>query len=135
MYKNSDREYAIELSPSGYAYQYNRGNSVSVASDRFNRHYGQQNMLIHNHPSGGHFSDADLLNTANIQLNRGGIVAVGNKYTYTFRKNGGKFKSEAFTKAVKKARMKGKSYDDAVDKWLKANQKTYGYTYTKTRTK
>ena len=27
--------------------------------------------------------------------------------------------------------MKGKSYDDAVDKWLKGNAKKYGYKYTK----
>ena len=27
--------------------------------------------------------------------------------------------------------MKGTSYDDVVDKWLKGNAKKYGYKYTK----
>lgn len=31
----------------------------------------------------------------------------------------------------KNANMKGTSYDDAVDKWLKSNAKKYGYKYTK----
>ena len=29
------------------------------------------------------------------------------------------------------AKLKGTSYDDAVDKWLKSNSKKYGYKYTK----
>ena len=33
--------------------------------------------------------------------------------------------------AVKSAKLKGTSYDDAVDKWLKGNAKKYGYKYTK----
>ena len=36
-----------------------------------------------------------------------------------------------FVKAVKSAKLKGTSYDDAVDKWLKGNAKKYGYKYTK----
>ena len=86
-------------------------------------------MILHNHPSGGHFSDADLISTAMDGRSKG-IVATSGKAQYTFEK-GTHFKANAFTKAVKNATLKGTSYDDAVDKWLKANSKKYGYKYTK----
>jgi len=85
------------------------------------------NMILHNHPSGGAFSDSGLISAS--LGNEKGIVASGKNGDYIFQKKGGHFKAAEFIKAVKTAKMKGKDYDDAVDKWLKANQKKYGYTY------
>lgn len=84
-------------------------------------------MILHNHPSGGAFSDSDLISAS--LGNEKGIVASGKNGDYIFQKNGGHFKATDFVKAVKSAKLKGTSYDDAVDKWLKANQKKYGYRY------
>lgn len=39
------------------------------------------------------------------------------------------FNPEQFTRAVKRARLRGKTYDEAVDKWLKRNQKKYHYRF------
>ena len=88
-------------------------------------------MIVHNHPSGGAFSDSDLISMS-MQTRTSGIIASGKKYDYKIEK-GSHFKASAFTKAVKNAKMKGKDYDDAADKWLKANQKKYGYKYTRTK--
>lgn len=86
-------------------------------------------MIIHNHPSGGAFSDSDLISVS-MQTRAKGIIASGKNYDYKFEK-GTHFKASSFTKAVKSAKMKGKDYDDAVDKWLKNNQSKYGYKYTR----
>lgn len=119
---NSDHEFAIAVDSDGYVHQYIEGGSTSVA---ISGRDGQ--LIIHNHPSGGNFSDSDLLSVAQ---NRGerGIVASGSKGDYIFKKAKG-FDGAAFVKAVKSARMKGKDYDDATHKWLKTNQKKYGYMY------
>ena len=50
------------------------------------------------------------------------------KHIIVFTK-GTHFKANSFIKAVKTAKMKGKDFDDAADKWLKKNQKEYGYKY------
>lgn len=36
----------------------------------------------------------------------------------------------AFVKAVNSAQLSGKDYNDAVSKWLKANQQKFGYKYS-----
>lgn len=120
---NADHEWAYEVDPQGYVHQYKEGNSSSVSIG--GRH--KDNMILHNHPSGGAFSDSDLISTA--LGNQKGIVASGSKGDYIFQKNGGHFKAAEFVKAVKRAKLVGKDYDDAVNKWLKANQKKYGYRY------
>ena len=110
--------------------QYVEGQAHSVAiGSRAKVGKGQRTMILHNHPSGGHFSDADLISTAMDARSRG-IVATSTKAQYTFEK-GTHFKATQFVKAVKNANMKGTSYDDAVDKWLRGNAKKYGYKYTK----
>ena len=119
---NSDHEYAIAVDEDGYVHQYIEGGSTSVA---ITGRDGQ--LIIHNHPSGGNFSDSDLLSVAQTRGERG-IVASGTKGDYIFKK-GKNFDGAAFAKAVKRARMKGKDYDDATHKWLTANQKKFGYTY------
>ena len=127
---NSDHEWAYEVDDNGYVHQYVEGAKHSVAiGSRAKVGKGQKTMILHNHPSGGHFSDADLISTAMDGRSKG-IVATSTKAQYTFEK-GTHFKATQFVKAVKNANMKGKSYDDAVDKWLKGNAKKYGYKYTK----
>lgn len=122
-FANENIEWAYEVDPQGYVHQYKRGNATSVGIWGTNKN----NMILHNHPSGGAFSDSDLISTS--LSNEKGIVASGKNGDYIFQKNGGHFKATEFVKAVKTAEMKGKNYDDAVDKWLTANQKKYGYKY------
>lgn len=130
-YKNAKREFAVEVDDNGFAHQFFKGKAHSVempVSDA--RRKGVRNtMIYHNHPSGGAFSDADLINTA-MSKNTRGIVAAGSKYNYIFKKrDGGKFKASSFAKAVSSAKLRGANYNEAAHNWLKANQKKYGYTY------
>lgn len=122
-FENEDHEWAYEVDEQGYVHQYKEGNRSSVAISGRNKN----NMILHNHPSGGAFSDSDLISAS--LGNERGIVASGKNGDYIFQKNGGHFKATEFVKAVKTAKMQGKDYDDAVNKWLKANQKKYGYKY------
>ena len=122
-FKNANKEWAYEVDQQGYVHQYKEGNASSVSIAGRNKN----NMILHNHPSGGAFSDSDLISAS--LGNERGIVASGKNGDYIFQKNGGHFKAAEFVKAVKRAKLVGKSYDDAVDKWLKANQKKYGYRY------
>ena len=121
-YRNADHEYGMLIDPQGFVHSYSEGGATSV-------YIGAKKgtFAVHNHPSGGAFSDADLINTA--RTDRSGIAAIGKGGDYYFRKNGGHFKGPQFARAVKNARMQGKDYDDAVRKWLTANQKKYGYTF------
>lgn len=121
----SDHEYAYEVDGNGYVHQYVEGgrSSVRIGTGRNSRN----TMIIHNHPSGGAFSDSDLI-SASMDRRSKGIVASGKKHDYIFEK-GTHFKANDFIKGVKTAKMKGSSYDDAVDKWLKTNQSKYGFKY------
>lgn len=128
----ADHEFAYEVDSNGYVHQYIEGARSSVAIGASAKvRKGEQTMIIHNHPSGGAFSDSDLISVS-MQGRAKGIIASGKNHDYKFEK-GGHFKASQFIKAVKTAKMKGKDYDDAVDKWLKANQKKYGYKYTRTK--
>ncbi len=127
----SDREFAYEIDSQGYVHQYVRGDRSSVAIGTGRHTRKRDTMIVHNHPSGGAFSDADLLSTAMDRRSKG-IIASGKKHDYIFEK-GTHFKTNEFSKAVKRAKMKGKDYDDAVDKWLKRNQKKYGYKYSRSK--
>lgn len=136
----ANREYLIQVDQNGYVYAYNQGqaHSVSVQKARGVTKYDlskdiqriQKNvMVIHNHPSGGNFSGADLIN-ASVLKNTTGVVATGSKgATFTFRK-GTHFRSEAFQRGLAKATLRGQDYTHAVNNWLTANQKRYGYKYT-----
>lgn len=58
------------------------------------------------------------------------IVATSyNGMTFTVTK-GTHFKAEKFANAVNTAKLRGLDYNHAVDNWLTANQKRYGYKYT-----
>ena len=118
---NDGKESALTVDENGFVTKYVHGgnNSVAISGKK-----GE--MVYHNHPNGGAFSDADLISTSLSPAK--GIVASGKNGDYIFKKSNG-FKADQFVKAVKSAKMKGKDYDDAVNKWLMANQKKYGYQY------
>ena len=132
MYKDADVEYGASVDSQGFAQRLIKGGSTSVPI-----HGGKGEMLIHNHPSGGNFSDSDLIAVASGRER--GIVATGsntkNRMRYTFTKTN-KFKAKEFTKAIKKAKWPAKlSYDKGADWWLRKNAKTYGYKYSAVKIK
>lgn len=124
-----DREHSVTIDRMGFANSYTHGGSSSVSLGRIRK----GDLAVHNHPSGGSFSDTDLI-TASQQTGLRGIVATYDKgmfggQGYRLITKGTHFKAEAFVKAVKTASMRGKDYDDAVDRWLSRNQKKYGYKF------
>ena len=134
-------EHGIVVDAQGFATKYLHGNATSISSLTGN---GSE-IALHNHPAAGwpNFSKEDVINTA--MGTRRGIVAVSTragrgedtaKYagTYSFVK-GGHFDASGFIKGVNSAKLSGKDYNDAVSRWLKANQKKYGYTYSYTKAK
>ena len=131
----ANREFAYEVDSNGYVHQYVRGDSTSVnIGSRAKMRKGERTMIIHNHPNGSAFSPEDMLSTAADRRSKG-IIASGKNYDYKFEK-GTHFNASSFTKAVEKAKrngIKGKDINDAVDKWLKKNQKKYGYKYSRTK--
>lgn len=133
-------EHGITVDTQGFTTQYIHGTTGAVA---ISGRTGE--IVIHNHPGGGWptFSKEDVIATA-MEGSRG-IVAVSTpagrsadtaKYagTYTFVK-GQRFNASGFVKGVNSAKLSGKDYNDAVDKWLRANQKKYGYSYTYVKAK
>jgi len=127
-YANADHEYGITVDADGFVYRHIEGGKSSVGI------WGNKGqMVLHNHPSGGNFSKADLISVSS--SSEKGIVAVGKSSTYTMTK-GKNFNAKGFIKAVNKAQWPVEySYDKGADWWLKKNAKKYGYTYKKTKTK
>lgn len=136
---NADREYGGVIDENGFAVDYTKGNRTSV------QHLERPGMYsIHNHPQkylqanakkGTIYYNApsgqDLRNWA-IGKGKGTIVvSSGNRTMYIVQRSNG-FKPIEFVKGMRKAKSTGvRNYDKDVDKWLKDNQKTYGYKYTK----
>lgn len=132
-YRDARIEYGVTVHmDNGFVTQHVEGGPTSVGI------WGRdRELVIHNHPSGGNFSDSDLLNAA--QTRAAGIVAVGsntgNSKTYTLIK-GSHFDSTGFIKGVKNAKWPVEyDYDKGADWWLRNNAKKYGYTYTARETK
>lgn len=133
MYKNAEIEYGASIDEQGFATRLIKGGSTSVPISG-----AKGEMLLHNHPSGGNFSDSDLIAVAS--GSEKGIVAVGSnvkkdrmRYTFTKNKN---FKAKEFIKAVSKAKWPSNlSYDKGADWWLRKNAKTYGYKYSAVKIK
>lgn len=126
-YGDANREYAIAVDENGYVHQHIKGakHSVAIEGDK-----GQ--TVIHNHPSGSNFSDADLINVASTKAKS--IIATSSnaktKGIYTFTKTN-KFKAKEFIKAVKSAKWPtDMSYNKGADWWLRKNAKKYGYVYS-----
>jgi len=123
------KEHGIVVDEMGYVHTYRHGNASSISGLTGTA----TQIAIHNHPKDGWptFSKEDIVNTA--LGSRKGIVAVSSttgrdsttaKYagTYSFVK-AKNFNSSRLVKALNNATISGKDYNDAVDKWLKANQK------------
>lgn len=125
-YRNADHEYAYSIDRDGYIHNIQEGGRSSV-----NIEGRPRQLLIHNHPSGSTFSGADLVHVA--RGSESGISAVGKYGTYYFKKSGGHFRGAAFEKALRNASkngtMRGKDYNEAVNNWLTANQKKFGYRF------
>ena len=121
-YRNAKVEYGASVDAMGFAHKHTTDNSPD--SVRISGQRGQ--VILHNHPGGSNFSKADMKHVS--RSAEKGIVAVGKKGDYVFLKNHN-FKGKEFEKAMSRAKPRGKNYDDAVGKWLTANQKKYGYTY------
>lgn len=126
-YGNAKKEYGIAVDDLGYVHEHIKGGKTSVGVKG-----GEGQTIIHNHPSGGNFSDSDLLSVASTK-NKGIIATSSNtnkKATYRFEKTN-KFKAKEFIKAVKKAQwLTSMSYDKGADWWLKNNADKYGYKYS-----
>lgn len=123
-YGSAKREYAVSVDDQGFAHSYRIGNAHSVSIIA-----GPGHTVVHNHPSGGNFSKADLLNTAG--SNRKGIIATNKDSYYHFEKTQ-KFDAKGFTKAVNNAKWPKKmSYDEGADWWLRKNASKFGYKYDK----
>jgi hypothetical protein len=126
-YGKSDREYGIAVDQNGYVHEHIKGgkSSVGVAG-------GKGMTVIHNHPSGGAFSKADLKVFGS--TNNHGIIATSSntskKSTYRIEKTS-HFDAKGFLKAVNKAKWPSNySYDKGADWWLKKNASKYGYKYS-----
>lgn len=129
-YKDSDIEYGISVDENGFVHRHIRGSATSVPISA----YGKNHIVVHNHPSGGAFSDTDLLSTAQ-DKHATGIVATAGKVSHIFRK-GSDFKAAEFARAIKKAKWpKDLSYDAGVKWWMKKNAKDFGFTYEVRKTK
>lgn len=127
-YKSANKEYGISVDKDGFVHRHIQGGKHSVAISAA----GKDHIIVHNHPSGGNFSRTDLLNAAR-NINESGVVAVGNKYTYSFKK-GAHFDSKKFVKAMNKAKWPAKyDYNKGAHWWLKKNASELGYTYTRTK--
>lgn len=120
------KEHLINVDKNGFVSGYNHGGSGSVRVGR----YRNGDLVIHNHPGDGTFSPTDMLMMAGTRTR--GIVATHSK-GYRIVTKGTHFDSVGFTKAIKrkqKTGFVGKDIDKAVDKFLKANQKRYGYKFS-----
>lgn len=120
----SDSESAVTVDENGFVSIYKHGSKSSVGwyeSELAGKH------VIHNHPGGSHFSRVDLITTATTRAT--GITATGSKYDYILKKTS-KFDAKGFIKAVNTASGTG-DYNEDVHKFLKANAKKYGYTYSR----
>ncbi|MCD8371785.1 MAG: hypothetical protein LUD27_00595 [Clostridia bacterium] len=133
-----ETEHGITVDEYGFTTRYMHGDKGSVS---ISGSVGE--IIVHNHPFDGwpNFSKDDIAVITNSAAK--GVVAVSSttgrsadtaKYagTYSFVKTA-KFNANGFLKALDTAHISGKDYNDAVSKWLKANQKKYGYIYTYTK--
>lgn len=123
-YKDASREYGISVDAQGFVHKHIRGGATSVPISA----HGKDHIVVHNHPSGGAFSDSDLLAAAQ-DRHASGIVATAGKVSHVFKK-GKNFDAIGFAKAVKKAKWpKEYTYDKGVKWWMNKNAKTYGFSY------
>ena len=128
-YGDADHEYGAVVDKDGYVKQHISGGKHSVSFFDTEK----DGTMIHNHPSGSNFSDTDLHSFANSKLKS--IVAISSspttKGTYQITKTS-HFKAKEFDKAISKAKWPTHmDYNIGASWWLKKNQKTYGYTFSR----
>ena len=125
---DSKTEHLIVYDDDGFVSDYRHGGASAVSIAGLNL---QGKTTVHNHPEGGwsHFSAADLKTWASPNGEKR-MVVTSKTADYTVTKTA-KFNSSGFLSAIASAKTKEKNYDVAVDKWLTANAKKYGFTYSK----
>lgn len=134
---NAEREYGGVIDKDGFAVDYTKGSKASV------QHLERPNAYsIHNHPTkylnkdGNKYYNApsapDLRNWA-LGRGKGTIVVASQTRSMYVMSKSNNFKAKEFVKGMKNAKSTSKGYDADVDKWLKQNQKTYGYKYSKSK--
>ena len=123
-YGDAAVEYGISIDNQGFVHRHVQGGRTSVAIGAA----GRDHLIVHNHPSGGAFSKADLLVFAQ-DARASGIVATSSKSQYTVTKTKS-FNSQKWNKAVTKAKWPTDlSYDEGADWWLKKNAPKLGVNY------
>lgn len=136
---DADREFAGLIDENGFALEYTKGQKTSV------QHLERKGAFsIHNHPVKQlskdkrhmYFNAPSTPDIRNWALGNGKgtiVVSSGNRTMYKLTK-GNRFKAKEFIKAMNSAKSTGaKNYDSDVDKFLKANQKKYGYKYNRNK--
>lgn len=130
-HKDAGSEHLIAYDDNGFVSAYIHGGKHSVGfylSDVEGKH------VIHNHPSGSHFSMIDLKNLST--TGEKSITATSRKgYRYTATKTA-KFDAKGWSKALSTAKTTGnidtiEGYNKAVHNWLKHNASKYGVEYTR----
>lgn len=119
-------EHLVAMDDDGFVSTYQHGGKSSVG---FTPNQVAGKHVIHNHPGGSHFSKADLQALASTDSKS--ITATSRKMTVRVEK-GKNFDAKGFSKALDTAKTTQTDYNKAVDRFLKSNQKKYGYKYTKT---
>lgn len=125
LHDKSDIEHAITIDAQGFASGYNHGVEGAVRPHRPLR--GQ--TVVHNHPNNTTFSPQDMIF---ISGSRGKSIVATYQGGYRQISKGTHFNANAFAKAVKNATrrgLRGKDINDAVDKFLTRNQKSFGYVF------
>lgn len=145
-HSGSGIEYAIAVDENGYAQKYYKGNRGSVL---FNQTELEGRHLVHNHTRGGwgNFSGTDLETAA--LSNSTGVTAVSRNIlappgsgaqtikAYEKRRAGvyqwkktQHFKKNEFVSAIHNVKVNDSNYDKDLDKWLRSNQRKFGYKYS-----
>lgn len=116
-------ESAIIMDDNGFVSVYEHGGKHSVGIDPAK---AKGKHVIHNHPSGSHFSAPDVQNFASTEVKA--VTATGTKATYTITKTA-KFDANGFSKAIATAKTTSKDYDKGVHDFLSKASKKYGFIY------
>jgi len=138
-------EFAALMDENGFVTSYLEGESGSVAIPKAK--VTESTHITHNHPhhGWGNFSGEDIaymidsgarsisassLPLTDKQAKKWGDSASRRRAgTYTIER-GTHFNGSGLYTAIKTLKVNDKDYDRQLARWLKANQKTYGYTYS-----
>lgn len=130
---NSTSEHLIALDDDGFVSTYQHGGKHSVG---FTLNQVEGKHIVHNHPSGSHFSHTDLENLSTTGMK--GVTATSKSgYRYTATKTQ-KFNGTEWQKALSQAKT-GKEiktmddYNNALHNWMSRNALKYGVEYTRTK--